>query len=98
MYCLCTIVVYYTVCSRTTTNTTTTHTTTTTTANTTILPPLTLLLPLLLHYREEGHIKLKVRRHSVLQDSMDAFESIEAADMRKTFRYSPMQCSVVLLL
>jgi len=36
---------------------------------------------------EEGHIKLKVRRHSVLQDSMDAIESIEAADMRKIFRF-----------
>jgi hypothetical protein len=36
--------------------------------------------------REEGHIKLKVRRQSVLQDSMDAVESIEPADMRKTFR------------
>lgn len=37
--------------------------------------------------REEGHIKLKVRRNSVLQDSMDAIESIEPADMRKIFRY-----------
>lgn len=36
---------------------------------------------------EEGHIKLKVRRSSVLQDSMDAVESIEAADMRKIFRF-----------
>lgn len=36
---------------------------------------------------EEGHIKLKVRRQSVLQDSMDAIESIEAADMRKIFRF-----------
>ena len=36
---------------------------------------------------EEGHIKLKVRRASVLQDSMDAIESIEAADMRKIFRF-----------
>lgn len=39
-------------------------------------------------YREEGHIKLKVRRQSVLQDSMDAIESIEPADMRKIFRYT----------
>lgn len=38
--------------------------------------------------REEGHIKLKVRRGSVLQDSMDAIESIDVADMRKTFRYT----------
>lgn len=36
---------------------------------------------------EEGHIKLKVRRQSVLQDSMDAIESIEPADMRKIFRF-----------
>lgn len=36
---------------------------------------------------EEGHIKLKVRRNSVLQDSMDAVESIEPADMRKIFRF-----------
>lgn len=36
---------------------------------------------------EEGHIKLKVRRESVLQDSMDAIESIEAGDMRKIFRF-----------
>lgn len=36
---------------------------------------------------EEGHIKLKVRRTSVLQDSMDAIESIEAPDMRKIFRF-----------
>ncbi|KAJ1424691.1 hypothetical protein B484DRAFT_331127 [Ochromonadaceae sp. CCMP2298] len=36
---------------------------------------------------EEGHIKLKVRRGSLLQDAMDAIESIEAADMRKIFRF-----------
>eukprot|EP01039_Chlorochromonas_danica_P003256 gene3256-3567_t len=36
---------------------------------------------------EEGHIKLKVRRQSVLQDSMEAVESIEPADMRKIFRF-----------
>lgn len=36
---------------------------------------------------EEGHIKLKVRRSSVLQDSMDAIESIEPADMKKIFRF-----------
>jgi hypothetical protein len=39
------------------------------------------------HYREEGHIKLKVRRNNIVQDSMDAIESIEAADMHKTFKY-----------
>jgi hypothetical protein len=36
---------------------------------------------------EEGHIKLKVRRGTVLQDSMDAIESIDAIDMRKIFRF-----------
>lgn len=36
---------------------------------------------------EEGHIKLKVRRSSVLQDSMDAIESIDTADMKKIFRF-----------
>jgi hypothetical protein len=36
---------------------------------------------------EEGHIKLKVRRSSCLQDSMDAIESIEADDMKKIFRF-----------
>eukprot|EP01038_Epipyxis_sp_PR26KG_P005897 gene5897-8137_t len=36
---------------------------------------------------EEGHIKIKVRRASVLQDAMDAIESIEQADMRKVFRF-----------
>lgn len=36
---------------------------------------------------DDGHIKLKVRRQSVLQDSMDAIESIEAGDMRKIFRF-----------
>lgn len=36
---------------------------------------------------EEGHIKIKVRRSSVLQDAMDAIESIDVADMRKTFRF-----------
>eukprot|EP00599_Poterioochromonas_sp_BG-1_P002604 CAMPEP_0173135958 /NCGR_PEP_ID=MMETSP1105-20130129/2196_1 /TAXON_ID=2985 /ORGANISM="Ochromonas sp., Strain BG-1" /LENGTH=704 /DNA_ID=CAMNT_0014048045 /DNA_START=280 /DNA_END=2394 /DNA_ORIENTATION=- len=36
---------------------------------------------------EEGHIKLKVRRQTVLQDSMDAIESIESNDMRKIFRF-----------
>lgn len=36
---------------------------------------------------EEGHIKIKVRRQTVLQDAMDAIESIEPADMRKIFRF-----------
>lgn len=36
---------------------------------------------------EEGHIKIKVRRSSVLQDAMDAIESIEVPDMRKIFRF-----------
>lgn len=36
---------------------------------------------------EEGHIKLKVRRDSMLQDAMDAIESIDAADMKKVFRF-----------
>lgn len=36
---------------------------------------------------EEGHIKIKVRRGSVMQDAMDAIESIEAEDMRKIFRF-----------
>jgi len=36
---------------------------------------------------EEGHIKLKVRRESVLQDAMDAIESIDSADLKKIFRF-----------
>jgi len=36
---------------------------------------------------DEGHIKLKVRRQSILQDAMDAIESIEEGDMRKVFRF-----------
>ena len=36
---------------------------------------------------EEGHIKLKVRRDSMLQDAMDAIESIDATDMKKVFRF-----------
>lgn len=36
---------------------------------------------------EEGHIKLKVRRNSLLQDSMEGMESIQSADMRKMFRF-----------
>ena len=35
---------------------------------------------------EEGHIKIKVRRDYLLQDSMEAVESIDQADMKKTFR------------
>lgn len=36
---------------------------------------------------EEGHIKMKIRRHSMLIDAMEAIESIDAADMLKTFRF-----------
>ena len=36
---------------------------------------------------EDGHIKLKVRRDSMLQDAMDAIESIDAPDMKKIFRF-----------
>ncbi|CAE7804785.1 Nedd4, partial [Symbiodinium microadriaticum] len=36
---------------------------------------------------EEGHIKLKVRRASLLQDSMEGMESIQSGDMRKIFRF-----------
>jgi len=36
---------------------------------------------------EEGHIKLKVRRESVLQDAMDAIESIDSGDLKKIFRF-----------
>ena len=36
---------------------------------------------------EEGHIKIKVRRQSLLQDAIDSWESIEVADMRKIFRF-----------
>jgi hypothetical protein len=55
-------------------------------------------------HREEGHIKLKVRRHNIVQDSMDAIESIEAADMHKTFKYvyytalcSAVPCAILSL-
>eukprot|EP01036_Dinobryon_divergens_P029309 gene29309-38383_t len=36
---------------------------------------------------EEGFIKIKVRRHNLLRDTMDAIQSIEVADMRKMFRF-----------
>ena len=36
---------------------------------------------------EEGHMKIKIRRSNMLQDSVDAIESIDIADMRKTFRF-----------
>jgi len=36
---------------------------------------------------EEGHIKIKVRRSSLMQDAMDAIESIDVADMKKIFRF-----------
>ena len=36
---------------------------------------------------EEGHIKLKVRRSHILMDAVDAIESLDAADMKKIFRF-----------
>lgn len=36
---------------------------------------------------EEGHIKIRVRRNSLLVDAMEGWESIEVEDMRKTFRF-----------
>lgn len=36
---------------------------------------------------EEGHIKIKVRRESLLQDSMEGMESIKVADMHKYLRF-----------
>jgi E3 ubiquitin-protein ligase NEDD4 len=36
---------------------------------------------------EQGHIKIKLRRSSMLTDSMEAVESITPADMMKTFRF-----------
>lgn len=36
---------------------------------------------------EEGHMKVKVNRGSLLQDSMEALCSIEAEDMKKIFRF-----------
>lgn len=36
---------------------------------------------------EEGHIRIRVRRQYLLQDSMDAIESIDDEDMHKIFRY-----------
>jgi hypothetical protein len=36
---------------------------------------------------EDGHIKLKVRRASILSDSIEGLESIQGADMHKTFRF-----------
>jgi len=36
---------------------------------------------------EDGHIKIKVRRHSLLQDSMEGLESIKPADMHKVLRF-----------
>jgi len=36
---------------------------------------------------EEGHMKIKVRRSSLLMDALDAISSIEPADMRKVFRF-----------
>ncbi|KAJ1453253.1 hypothetical protein M885DRAFT_485770 [Pelagophyceae sp. CCMP2097] len=36
---------------------------------------------------EDGHIKINVRRENLLEDSMEATESIAQADMRKIFRF-----------
>ena len=36
---------------------------------------------------EEGHMKIKVRRSSLLMDALDALTSIDAGDMRKIFRF-----------
>ena len=36
---------------------------------------------------EDGHIKINVRRENLLQDSMEATESITQGDMRKIFRF-----------
>jgi hypothetical protein len=36
---------------------------------------------------EEGHIKIRVRRESVLADAVDAWLSIDAEDMKKIFRF-----------
>ena len=36
---------------------------------------------------EDGHIKIRIRRSNLLQDAVDAFESIEKEDMKKIFRF-----------
>jgi len=36
---------------------------------------------------EDGHIKINVRRENLLEDSMEATESIARTDMRKIFRF-----------
>ena len=36
---------------------------------------------------EDGHIKINVRRENLLEDSMEATESITQADKRKIFRF-----------
>ncbi|KAJ8601017.1 hypothetical protein CTAYLR_007955 [Chrysophaeum taylorii] len=36
---------------------------------------------------EDGHIKINVRRENLLEDSMEAIESITQPDMRKIFRF-----------
>jgi HECT-domain (ubiquitin-transferase) len=38
---------------------------------------------------QEGHIKIKVRREMLLQDAMDAVESIDPVDMRKVLLSPP---------
>ena len=36
---------------------------------------------------EQGHMKIRVRRDHILQDTMDSIESIDSTDMRKFFRF-----------
>ena len=36
---------------------------------------------------EDGHIKIKIRRQSLLQDSMEGIESIKVSDMHKILRF-----------
>lgn len=36
---------------------------------------------------EEGHMRIKIRRSNIVQDSVDALESIDAIDVRKVFRF-----------
>ena len=39
---------------------------------------------------EEGHVKIKVRRSNLLEDGIKVFNSICAADLKKTFRFEFM--------
>jgi hypothetical protein len=36
---------------------------------------------------EEGHIKLRVRRHSLMMDAMESIMSLDKEDLKKTFRF-----------